>query len=117
MTCVIEFKNTGEILGDCGLFNGVSQSRRAEIGYCLGRKNWGNGYMLEAADALIEHGLKRVGLHRIEADIDPRNQPSIKLVERLGFKREGYLRERWMIDGEITDTVLYGLIHSDRYPA
>lgn len=117
VTCVIELSDTGEVLGDCGLFNGVSQSRRAEIGYCLSRKHWGNGYMIEAADALIEQGFKRVGLRRIEADIDPRNQPSIRLIERLGFMREGFLRERWMIGGEIADTVLYGLIQSDRYPA
>ncbi|RUL75926.1 GNAT family N-acetyltransferase [Dyella choica] len=115
--CVIESKDTGEVLGDCALFNGVSHSRRAEIGYCLGRKYWGKGYMVEAADALIEHGFKQAGLRRIEADIDPRNLPSIQLVERLGFKREGYLRERWMIGGEVADTVLYGLIHSDRYQA
>jgi [ribosomal protein S5]-alanine N-acetyltransferase len=113
--CVIESRDKGEVLGDCALFNGVSHSRRAEIGYCLGRKHWGNGYMTEAADALIEHGFKRAGLRRIEADIDPRNLPSIQLVERLGFKREGYLRERWMMEGEIADTVLYGLIQSDRY--
>jgi [ribosomal protein S5]-alanine N-acetyltransferase len=114
---VLESRDTGEVLGDCALFNGVSHSRRAEIGYCLARKHWGQGYMVEAADALLEHGFKQAGLNRIEADIDPRNLPSIRLVERLGFKREGYLRERWMIDGEITDTVLYGLIRSDRYPA
>lgn len=116
MTCVIESRDTGEVLGDCALFNGVSHSKRAEIGYCLGRKHWGKGYMVEAADALIEHGFKQVGLRRIEADIDPRNVPSIQLVERLGFKREGYLRERWIIAGEVADTVLYGLIKSDRYP-
>ncbi|GLQ88321.1 GNAT family N-acetyltransferase [Dyella flagellata] len=115
VTCVIESRDTGEVIGDCGLFNGVSLSRRAEIGYCLGRKYWGKGYMAEAADALIEHGFKQAGLHRIEADIDPRNLPSIQLIERLGFRREGYLRERWLIGGEVADTVLYGLIQSDRY--
>lgn len=117
MICVIESRDTGAVLGDCGLHNGVAHSRRAEIGYCLGRKHWGKGYMTEAVDALIEHGFKKAGLHRIEADIDPRNLPSIQLIERLGFKREGYLRERWVIGGEVADTVLYGLIQSDRYQA
>jgi len=116
VTCVIESGDTGEVLGDCALFNGISHSKRAEIGYCLRRKHWGKGYMVEAADALIEYGFKQVELRRIEADIDPRNWPSIQLVERLGFKREGYLRERWIIAGEVADTVLYGLIQSDRYP-
>jgi [ribosomal protein S5]-alanine N-acetyltransferase len=112
---VIESKDSREVVGDCGLFNGVLHSRRAEIGYCLGRQHWGKGFMAEAVDALIEHGFTRVGLRRIEADIDPRNRPSIQLIERLGFKREGYLRERWMMGDEVADTVLYGLIHSDRY--
>jgi [ribosomal protein S5]-alanine N-acetyltransferase len=115
VTCVIESKDSREVVGDCGLFNGVLHSRRAEIGYCLGRQHWGKGFMAEAVDALIEHGFTRMGLRRIEADIDPRNRPSIQLIERLGFKREGYLRERWMMGDEVADTVLYGLIHSDRY--
>jgi RimJ/RimL family protein N-acetyltransferase len=117
LNCVIEARETGQILGDCALFNGVAASRRAEIGYCLGRRHWGQGYMFEAADALVDHGLQHARVHRIEADIDPHNLPSIRLVERLGFKREGYLRERWMVGTQITDTVLYGLIRSDRYPA
>lgn len=115
MICVIELLDTKEVLGDCTLFGGVAHSQRAEIGFCLRRRYWGNGYMAEAADALIEHGFNHAGLRRIEADVDPRNLSSIQLLERLGFKREGYLRERWMIGGEALDTVLYGLLRSDRY--
>ena len=113
---VIESKDSGEVLGDCGMHNGEPICQRAEIGYCLARRHWGKGYMTEAIDALIEYGFKKAGLRRIEADIDPRNLPSILLVERLGFKREGYLRERWVTGrGEVADTVLYGLIQSDRH--
>lgn len=116
VTCVIELADTGKVLGDCALFNGVAHSQRAEIGFCLGRKFWGNGYMVEAASALIEHGFKNVGLRRIEADVDPRNLSSIQLLERLGFRREGHLRERWIIGGEVMDTALYGLLRSDWLP-
>jgi [ribosomal protein S5]-alanine N-acetyltransferase len=112
--CVIESMDTHDVLGDCALFNGVANCQRADIGFCLRRKYWGKGYMLEAADALIEHGFNNAGLRRIEADVDPGNRSSIQLLERLGFQREGYLRERWMIDGEAMDTVLYGLLRSDR---
>jgi RimJ/RimL family protein N-acetyltransferase len=113
---VIESKDSGEVLGDCGMHNGESRCQRAEIGYCLARQHWGRGYMTEAVDALIEYGFNKVGLRRIEAGIDPRNVPSIHLAERLGFRREGYLREHWVTgEGEVADTVLYGLIESDRH--
>jgi [ribosomal protein S5]-alanine N-acetyltransferase len=113
LICVVELQSTGEVIGDCALFNGIAQSQRAEIGYCLKRKHWGNGYMTEAIAALIGHGFERIGLRRLEADVDPRNQSSINLLERLGFKREGFLRERWMINGEALDTVLYGLLRGE----
>jgi len=112
---VVESKDGGKVLGDCGMHNGESRCRRAEIGYCLARSHWGKGYMTEALGALIEYGFNKVGLRRIEAGIDPRNVPSIHLAERLGFIREGYLRQHWVTgEGEVADTVLYGLIQSDR---
>jgi len=55
-------------------------------------------------------GVGELGLRRVEADIDPRNARSAKILERLGFIREGYLRERWVVGGEISDTALYGLL-------
>jgi [ribosomal protein S5]-alanine N-acetyltransferase len=113
LICVVELQSTGEVIGDCALFNGVAHSQRAEIGFCLKRKHWGKGYMAEATEALIGHGFEQVGLRRLEADVDPRNQSSINLLERLGFKREGFLRERWMINGEAMDTVLYGLLRGE----
>jgi [ribosomal protein S5]-alanine N-acetyltransferase len=112
---VIESKNGREVLGDCGMHNVDSHARRAELGYCLGRRHWGKGYMAEAIRALIAYGFEEAGLRRMEADIDPRNLPSIQLVERLGFKREGYLRKRWVTgSGEVADSVIYGLIEDDR---
>jgi ribosomal-protein-alanine N-acetyltransferase len=112
---VIELNDGGEVLGDCGMHNGEPRCQRAEIGYSLARRHWGKGYMTEAVGALVEYGFNKAGLRRIEADIDPRNLPSLQLVERLGFKREGHLRERWVTGaGEVADTLLYGLIQSDR---
>lgn len=55
-------------------------------------------------------------LNRIEADIDPRNAASARVPERLGFVREGLLRERWIVGDEVTDSALYGLLRSDRRP-
>jgi len=112
--CTVELQATGEVLGDCALFHANEQCRRAEIGFSLQRKHWGRGYMTEAASALIEHGFDSANLRRIEADIDPRNNASAQLLERLGFVREGLLRERWIVGDEVSDSALYGLLERDR---
>ncbi|TDY22446.1 RimJ/RimL family protein N-acetyltransferase [Paraburkholderia sp. BL6665CI2N2] len=112
--CVVELRATREVLGDCALFNANEQCRRAEIGFSLKRKHWGNGFMQEAASALIEHGFGTLNLHRIEADIDPRNSASARLLERLGFIREGLLRDRWIVGDEVSDSALYGLLERER---
>ncbi|MDO9353805.1 MAG: GNAT family protein, partial [Solirubrobacteraceae bacterium] len=84
--------------------------RRAELGYALARQAWGGGYMHEALQALVAHAFEALQLHRLEADIDPRNAASARSLERLGFVREGLLRERWIVDGEVSDSALYGLL-------
>ena len=83
------------------------------MGYALGRAHWGNGYIWEALNALLAYAFEELGMHRIEADVDPRNAASIRTLERLGFVREGYLRERWHVGGEIQDALFYGLLRSD----
>lgn len=87
-----------------------SENGRAEIGYLLARPLWGRGLATEAASLAIDHAFGPLGLRRLEADIDPRNTGSARLLERLGFVREGLLRERWQVAGEISDTAFYGLL-------
>ncbi|GAB7522893.1 hypothetical protein PBS_18770 [Paraburkholderia sp. 2C] len=70
--------------------------------------------MYAAASALIEHAFGTRRLRRIEADIDPRNGDSARLLERLGFVREGLVRERWVVGDEVSDSALYGLLERDR---
>jgi ribosomal-protein-alanine N-acetyltransferase len=101
------------LIGTTTLFNLDLDNHRAEIGYGLDRAHWGKGYMSEALQALLVYAFEELALHRIEADVDPRNSASIRTVERLGFEREGYLRERWQVNGEIQDTVFYGLLRPD----
>ena len=98
------------VIGTATLFNFNFDNGRAEIGYSLARDHWGNGYCNEALTALINYAFDQLNLRRIEADVDPRNGPSIRTLERLGFQREGYLRERWHISGEIQDSLFYGLL-------
>ncbi|KWE40965.1 GNAT family N-acetyltransferase [Burkholderia territorii] len=114
LICVLELRTSGAVLGDCALFHADEQCRRAEIGFSLQRDHWGDGYMSEAAFALIEHAFGTLNLRRIEADIDPRNVASAHLLERLGFVREGLLRDRWIVGDQVSDSALYGLLKSDR---
>ena len=101
------------LIGTVTLSNLSFDNRRAEMGYALGRAHWGNGFMHEALQALLGYAFGVLDLHRLEADVDPRNGPSIRTLERLGFQREGYLRERWQVDGEIQDALFYGLLRPE----
>ncbi|WP_309721334.1 GNAT family N-acetyltransferase [Armatimonas sp.] len=98
------------LLGTCSLYRIDLNNGRAEIGYLLGRPHWGQGLASEAVVLAIDYAFTTLGLRRLEADIDPRNVGSHKLLERLGFERDGYLRERWCVAGEISDSALYGLL-------
>jgi ribosomal-protein-alanine N-acetyltransferase len=109
----IERKEDGLLLGDCVLFAFNAGSRRAEIGYKLHTDHWGQGYMDEALRAFVDWAFAALELNRIEADIDPRNAASARVLERLGFTNEGLLRERWIVNGEISDTGMYGLLRRD----
>jgi RimJ/RimL family protein N-acetyltransferase len=110
----IEQNADAQLIGTCTLFNFNHQCKRAEIGYALARSAWGNGFMQEALPALIDYAFTELDLHRIEAEIDPHNAASGKTLERLGFLKEGLLRERWIVNGKVSDSHLYGLLRSDR---
>lgn len=109
----IVLREGGNLIGTCTLHGVQAASRRAELGYALARDHWGRGYMDEALRALVAHAFGPLGLHRLEADIDPRNAASARSLERLGFRREGHLRERWIVNGEISDSWLYGLLRHE----
>lgn len=101
------------VIGTCTLFHPDLDNRRAELGYALGREHWGKGYMQEALGALLNYCFTDLKLHRLEADVDPRNATSIRTLEKLGFRQEGYLRERWLVGGGIQDSLFYGLLGSE----
>jgi RimJ/RimL family protein N-acetyltransferase len=69
--------------------------------------------MHEALRRMLDIAFVQFELNRIEADIDPRNTASARSLERAGFAREGLLRERWIVNGEVSDSALYGLLRKD----
>jgi RimJ/RimL family protein N-acetyltransferase len=106
----VERKEDGEVLGTCTMFSIHRASMRAELGYCLRSPYWGQGYMGEALAALIDFAFGSLELRRLEADVDPGNAASLRILERMGFVREGLLRERWDVGGQIGDTAFLGLL-------
>lgn len=103
----------GTLIGMCNLFDFHWQCRRGQIGYCMGKAWWGQGYMHEALTGLIAYGFGTLDLNRIEADVDPRNEGSVRSLLRLGFRQEGLLRQRWIVEGEVSDSALFGLLKSE----
>jgi RimJ/RimL family protein N-acetyltransferase len=101
------------LIGTCTLTSFSLEHRRAEVGFALERTSWGQGYGSEALHALLQYAFESLDLRRIEADVDPRNTRSIRVLERAGFRREGLQRQRYLIGGEAQDAVLYGLLSSE----
>jgi ribosomal-protein-alanine N-acetyltransferase len=101
------------VIGTCALTEWSQVHQRAELGYALHRSAWGRGVMAEVLPAVIQFGFTHLHLHRIEADVDPRNTASIRHLERLGFRQEGYLRQRYLVNGERQDAIVYGFLQSD----
>lgn len=106
--------DTGSIIGTVTLRNITLEHQRAEIGFALGRGHWGRGLAREAVTRVLQHAFGPMGLYRIEADVDPRNAGSLRLLEGLGFRREGLLRSRFLVGGERADSVILGL-HRDEW--
>lgn len=112
----IERVETGQLIGTCTLFQIDEQCSRAELGYLLGSFAWGQGFMREALRAFLSHAFAEMNLRRIEADTDPRNEPSLRLLASLGFVKEGHFRERWVVDGEVSDSAMFGLLRREWVP-
>ena len=93
----------GEVIGKAGCY------QLPEIGYILHPDHWGKGYAKEALAAVIEHIFGCFDIPALRADIDPRNKPSIRLLERLGFTPCGSASRTWQIGDEWCDSVYYEL--------
>ena len=105
--------DTDVIVGHCTLFHMETRYGRADVGYSLRRDLWGRGLVTEGLGVLLRFAFEVLALRRLEADVDPRNLGSLRVLEKHGFAREGYARERWELDGEIQDGVLLGLLRRE----
>lgn len=106
---------SAELIGGITLGNirhGVAQS--GQIGYWVGERHAGQGYMLDAILLVIPYAFDRLRLHRIEAACIPDNVRSTRVLEKAGFQREGLLRSYLRINGNWQDHYLYALIAGDQ---
>ena len=100
----------GVLIGGCGLTIHSLSDKRAEIGYCIRREDWGKGVGTEVAAELIRFGFAEMKMHRIEAKCDQENIASYKIMEKNGMQREGVLREEKKIRGEWRDSYIYSIL-------
>ncbi|WP_370250104.1 GNAT family N-acetyltransferase [Nocardioides sp.] len=87
--------------------------RSARLGYCLAPRSWGRGYATEAARALLAWGFATLDLHRVQAEVDTRHPASARVLEKLGFRLEGTLREDCVVDGVVSDSWVFGLLRPE----
>ena len=109
----IELKSEGRLIGTCGYWRWDNKHHHAEIGYDLWPDYWGQGLMPEALRALIRYGFEMMALNRIEATTHTENRRSQRVLAKLGFQREGLLREYYYREGAYNDQILFSLLRSE----
>ncbi|HHW90622.1 MAG TPA: GNAT family N-acetyltransferase [Clostridiales bacterium] len=109
----VVLKETGQLIGGCGLFLISKQDREYMIGYCLRRDKWGMGFAQELAKALCHVAFKILDAHRVVATCDIQNAPSYNVMEKIGMKREGVFQKRRLIKDEWRDECYYALLKED----
>ena len=103
----------GAFIGWCSLNRWNPEYRSASLGYCLAEAAWGQGYATEAARALLRWAFDTLDLNRVQSEADTRNAASGRVLEKLGFVREGTLREDCVVNGDVSDSWVYGLLRRD----
>jgi ribosomal-protein-alanine N-acetyltransferase len=109
-TWAITYKPSSTLIGTICYWNIMKEHFRAEIGYLLHPMEQGKGIMQEALSAVLNYGFEVLKLHSVEANVNPNNVSSIKLLERNGFVREAYFKENYYYNNQFLDTAIYSLL-------
>ncbi len=107
----------GAFIGWCSLNRWNPDYRSASLGYCYHEAGWGHGYATEAARVLLRWAFDTLDLNRVQTETDTRNVASARVLEKLGFVREGTLREDCVVNGEVSDSWVYGLLRREWRPS
>jgi RimJ/RimL family protein N-acetyltransferase len=106
----VALRSAGQLIGDCAAMPRADDPRQCEIGFTMSLEHQGHGYATEAVGLLLNYLFTQRGKHRISAYCDARNAASVALLERVGMRREGHLRESTWAKGEWTDDLVYALL-------
>ena len=109
----ITLRGCGALIGDCGLHFPMEGPDQVEVGITLAPAHQGQGYATEALEGVMAYLFVNLGKHRVYARVDPRNEASIALLERVGMRQEGHLRESVWVKGEWADDVIYALLENE----
>lgn len=109
----IERTSDQAFVGWCTFNSWNPDFRSASLGYCLTEAAWGHGYATEAARVLLRWAFETLDLNRVQSETDTRNGASARVLEKLGFVREGTLREDCIVNGDVSDSWVYGLLRRD----
>lgn len=99
-----------EVVGTVTLVLTDLPHQTADLGFCIQRDRWGQGIATRAARPVRDYAFAELGIHRLQADADPRNEGSLRVLAKLGFQREGLMRGRYLQLGERQDAVLLSLV-------
>lgn len=101
------------LIGKCGFNEWRKTHRRGDISYIIAREQWGRGVVSEALSAVLCYGFDHMDLHSVEAGVTPGNEGSTRLLQRLGFRLEGHLRESFLAEDVFVDSLIYSLLRRD----
>jgi len=110
ITWAITLKDNPVLIGSIGIWQIQKENYRGELGYVLHPDYQGKGIMSEAVKAVTDFAFNAMNLHSIEANINPENKASAKVLERAGFVQEAYFRENYYYDGRFLDSAIYSLV-------
>ncbi len=112
LSLAMALKDSNKFIGVVGFYRVDWDNHRTEIGYILNHEYSGKGYMHEACSALVKFAFEEVGFHSLEAVIEAENSNSIKLIEKLGFTREAYFKEKGFSNNKYIDLTVYSLLNT-----
>lgn len=111
---LLVLKDTNETIGRCGFHNWYNEHQKAELGYALNKEEHKRkGYMNEAVKTILDYGFTKMKLNRIEACTGPTNIASQRIITKHGFTQEGYLRQHYMRNDEIHDSLIFSLLKEE----
>ncbi len=106
-------KETNLHLGTVGFWRTKPEHFRAELGYMLRKSHWGKGLMAEGIAEVLKYSFTQTNIHSIEAEIDPKNTASARVLEKNGFVKEAYFKENFFWNGQFEDSAIYSLLKSN----